>query len=252
MADISDYLSLAEIAYTRRGSETPRISGWTAMDREYATWSGNGFQGVIFEGQEEVIVALAGTMGGVTTAPISQNSANLRIGLHIIPNMAGSGKQLVKSALGFGKPVSIVGHSLGGALAQVIGAWTGRPFISFNGPGMARHLRLSAVNIFKPRQMRRSINALGSDEVVGVCFNVRGDFVGGFGSHIGTLVELNAVATANGRHDLDTIRLSLGMLVNEEPKYWHPWFTFKRVAESAPQVAEPDLGESFGDMFGDF
>ncbi|HEX3487298.1 MAG TPA: hypothetical protein VHT51_19735, partial [Micropepsaceae bacterium] len=32
--------------------------------------------------------------------------------------------------------ISFVGHSLGGAMAQVLGHWTGLPFVTFNAPGM--------------------------------------------------------------------------------------------------------------------
>ena len=38
------------------------------------------------------------------------------------------------------KPVSIVGHSLGGALAQIMGYRFGHPFVTFNAPGMKGNL----------------------------------------------------------------------------------------------------------------
>ncbi len=140
----------------------------------------------IFEDNKEVIVAFSGTMGGPLTAPISQNTANARIGIYVIPNMAGSGQALVRWAERLNKPISIVGHSLGGGLAQVIGAWSNHPFISFNGPGMARHLRASTYNFLKPRQMARSRHAVKADDAVGLCFNIRGDFVAEWGkTHVG-------------------------------------------------------------------
>ena len=36
-ADISDYLSRAEIAYARKSSAIPIIAGWKDMDWEHAT-----------------------------------------------------------------------------------------------------------------------------------------------------------------------------------------------------------------------
>src|SRR5580692_6959430 len=149
MATIADYLEIADAAY--HADPENRISArWQVRKWEKATWYGNGFQGGVFEDDSELIVAFSGTKGGLTSAPISQDSANARIGVLVIPNMAGAAKKLVDWAeRNRGeKPVSIVGHSLGGALAQAIGAWSGHPFVSFNGPGMAAHLKVSAFNVF--------------------------------------------------------------------------------------------------------
>ena len=210
MASIADFLVIAESVY-QPDPENHVPARWRVQRWEMATWYGNGFQGGIFEDDREVIVAYSGTKGGPTTAPISQNSANVRIGVLVIPNMAGAGRTLVGWAERNrgNKPISIVGHSLGGALAQVTGAWSGHPFISFNGPGMAAHLKVAAFNIFKPRQMARSIKAQTGGSAVGLCINVRGDFVGSYGlGHIGEVVELTPPA-GRDTHDLDTISDSL-------------------------------------------
>jgi hypothetical protein len=143
-----------------------------------------------------------------TTAPISQNSANIRIGVSVIPNMAGSAFAMVEWAMASakGRPVSIVGHSLGGGLAQVVGNWSGCPFISLNGPGMKTHLKMSAFNIFKPRQMYRSIRSKSTGKTAGICFYIANDFVGKYGWAIGTVIKLPA---ADKSHDVNTIREGL-------------------------------------------
>jgi hypothetical protein len=208
MASIRDYLDIAQAAY----HPDPVLGGWDVRKWETATWYGNGFQGGVFADDREVIVAYSGTKGGPTTAPVSQNTANVRIGVFVIPNMAGAGKELVKWAEGLagGRPISIVGHSLGGALAQVTGAWSGHPFISFNGPGMAAHLKIAAFNIFKPRQMARTIKSQKTGRAVGLCINVKGDFVGSYGgAHIGEVLEVTAPANFGNKHDLATIGHSL-------------------------------------------
>jgi hypothetical protein len=244
LATISDYLYIAAEIYSRTGG-TDGGAGWNIQRWETATWYGNGFQGGIFMQDNEIIVAFSGTMGGPTTAPVSQNTANIRIGLHVIPNMAGSAKTLVRWAEQYNRPISIVGHSLGGALAQVIGAWSGHPFISFNGPGMARHLQIAAFNIFKPRQMRRSIKALRADDALGICFNVRGDFVAGFGKHIGVTVDLQP-APGRRTHDLTTIQSCLVGNLIREPWHWNPLWPMLR----APQLAAPSFGPSLSSMVG--
>jgi hypothetical protein len=243
MATISDYVYIAEDIYNRNGGS--QGGGWDIQKLETATWYGNGFQGGVFVQDSEVIVAFSGTMGGPTTAPVSQNTANMRIGLHVIPNMAGAAKTLVKWAERYDRPISIVGHSLGGALAQVVGAWSGHPFISFNGPGMARHLQIAAFNIFKPRQMRRSIKALRADDALGICFNVKGDFVGEFGRHIGEVVSLQP-APGRSKHDLSTIQNCLVGSLNQEPWHWNPLWPMVH----APRLPGLSLGVPFSAMVG--
>ena len=212
MATIRDYLDIADAAY-QNDPEGHVPNRWRVRKTETATWYGNGFQGSVFEGDEEVIVAFSGTKGGPMSAPVSQSSANARIAVLVVPNMAGSAKKLVRWAeqnCG-GKPVSIVGHSLGGALAQVVGAWSGRPFVSLNGPGMEAHLKASAFNVFKPRQMARSIRARRKAAPVGLCLNVRGDFVGTYGKgYVGEVRELTPDAanprTASTRSGMPCLR----------------------------------------------
>jgi hypothetical protein len=250
MASISSYLNLAEFAYETDDNPSS-ISGFAVRRREFATALGNGFQGVVHEGAHAVIVAFAGTLGGPLNAPISQTSANFRIGLNIIPNMAGSAKALVKSAAALTKPVSIVGHSLGGALAQVVGAWMGVPFICFNGPGMANHLRMSAFNVFHPRQMRRTLKAPPLARASGICFSVTNDFVGNFGSHVGVFVEVPWVGGSGGRHNLGALRAGLDELTRRDPSYWSDEFYHPRISAASPRLAL-DVGEPFGQMMGRF
>ena len=212
MATIQEYLELAEQVYAPLGQEAPQVLNWETQRWEWATWYGNGFQGGIFANGEEIIVAFSGTKGGLTTAPISQNSGNVRIGVNVIPNMAGSAMKMVDWARenAFGRQVSIVGHSLGGGLAQVVGNWTGCPFISFNGPGMKSHLKMSAFNILKPQQMLRSIISSNTDDTIGICFDVKGDFVATYGYHVGYEVILTVTGMDN-KHSLDAIFVGLGL-----------------------------------------
>jgi hypothetical protein len=244
LATIAYYLDIAEAVYQRGPSPLGR---WRVQKWETATWYGDGFQGGIFEDDREVIVAFSGTLGNLVTAPISQNSANARIGIFVIPNMAGTAKTLVQWAETNrgNKPVSIVGHSLGGALAQVVGAWSGHPFISFNGPGMAAHLKVSAFNVFKPRQMMRSIKTQ-SGNAVGLCINVQGDFVGSYGlGHVGEVMWLEAPVGWE-THDLDIIGRSLSSeQLNAEPWKLSTGWPVLPNSNTPPQLDVRPHGSSF-------
>lgn len=213
MPTFGEYLDIAEECYANKKFGEPHLGrGWKVQKWEWANWYGDGFQGGVFvrnKGYQQVVIGFSGTKGGVTTAPVSQNTANLRIGVNVIPNMAGGALDLVRWAKKHnpGASISIVGHSLGGGLAQVVGNWAGVPFVSLNGPGMKTHLKASAFNVFKPRQMARSIRSETTEQSVGICLTVANDFVGTFGSHVGEYVELGSYGGTRGRpHDIDTIR----------------------------------------------
>ena len=206
MANMQEYYDIAESVYQKKGQGDPCCAGWQLQKFEWATWYGDGFQGGVITNTTEVIIGFSGTQGGVTTAPVSQNSANLRIGLNVVPNMAGSAYGMVQWAkkISNGRRLSIVGHSLGGGLAQVVGNWASIPFISLNGPGMKSHLRASAFNILKPLQMFRSATSQNADDSAGICFTVKGDAIGEFGYHVG--YEKVIVSTSKAaKHSLDAI-----------------------------------------------
>jgi hypothetical protein len=201
VATMDQYVDIATACYGTPSDPKPPPNGFTVQKWEWATWYGNGYQGGIFASPTEVIVGLSGTGGGA--AAVSQVSGDIRIGVNVIPNMAGSAFAMVGWAKQNFKtvPISIVGHSLGGGLAQVVGNWAGLPFISFNGPGMVSHLKMSAFNIFKPMQMLRSATAKNTSDSVGICFTIKGDLVGEFGYHVGyevVLPRLNANMSAHG------------------------------------------------------
>ena len=120
MATMDEYIDLADAAYGNNSDPKQPPHGWTAQVREWATWYGNGFQGGVFVSpkKSEVVVAFSGTKGGPLTAPVSQNSANARIGINVIPNMAGGAFDMVKWARQHNPnlPISICGHSRSGPI----------------------------------------------------------------------------------------------------------------------------------------
>ncbi len=240
MATLEDYLNMAALVYDRRCSTGVVEGDFEVIAFELATGLGDGFQGAIFESPSESVVAFAGTAGNLLTAPLSQNTANARIGFGIIPNMAGAAYALTNQAIARRGNVSLVGHSLGGALAQVVSVWTGMPFISFNGPGMALHLQIARFNVAHPRQLARTVNA-ATQGAVGICFVTGDDFVGNFGRHVGQLVRLPA---GLDNHSLDAIRNGLGELTSQQPRHWVPSFS-----QVAPVLPAPDFGQRVSRLF---
>ena len=188
LATFDEYNDRANPAHGNAASPIDPPTGWQSHKREWACWWGNGFQGAMFSNENEVVVAVSGTKGGLLTAPVSQNSADVRIRVNVIPDMAGGAYDLAKDArqLHPGKLVTLCGHSLGGPLTQVVGNWTGCPFISFNGPGMKTHPEMSAFSLFKPMQMLRSALSRRTTDTIGICFILKREF----GTPVGWKVEL--------------------------------------------------------------
>jgi hypothetical protein len=163
--------------------------------------------------------------GNPLRAPASQYSADLRIACKVIPNQAGSANAMVEAAkqIAKGRLITIVGHSLGGGLAQVVGKWQLVPFLSLNGPGMRGSLRFSAVNIIKPKQLRRSRDSGDTDDALGLSLRIEGDMISGYGAQVGYEVILDA-PEGLARHDISTIGQALDEkgVLDQSPKTLMP------------------------------
>ena len=151
--------------------------------------------------------------------------------MKILPNQAGNALGLVHAAaeVAKGRPISTVGHSLGGGLAQVAGNWSTYPFISFNGPGMRGTVRLSSLNVFKPTQWGRSIISPSAGSTIGISFRIRGDVVASYGAQLGKDIVMDAPGVKRlARHDLMEVQNAL-----RRDKYWR----------KTPYEIEPKWGE---------
>lgn len=210
MADVIEYVEIAQAVHDKTNRD---VYGWDldAKDWVTGTWLGNGMQGGIYQNDKEIICAFKGTMMGSPPGQtiVADMTANVRIALGIIPNQAGGAFALVKAAqeIADGRVVSVTGHSLGGALAQVVGKWCNVPFITFNAPGMKFQIAAGKFNVFKPKQFYRSLRS--STEPFGVNFVVTGDPISKFGTHVGKVIRLQNTFPVGQRHDLGACRQAL-------------------------------------------
>ncbi len=60
-------------------------------------------------------------------------------------------------------------------------------------------------------QMARPVASASADDTIGICFDVKGDFVATYGYHLGHEVVLDAPASSPNKHSLDTISVALGL-----------------------------------------
>lgn len=183
MVTLMEYAKLADKVYTQSTEADPSILGWRSSNEYFVDdasvfaggsfWS-SGLQMRLFtkEGSPEAVIAYKGTK----LSMVSDLRSDLAIGAQALPVQAVEALKHTKEwkvRLG-GVRVTLVGHSLGGAIAQVAGSVTDSKFVTFNAPGMWTN----AVGVCA---LRKLLNTTG----LGVNYIKWGDVVGNFGKHIG-------------------------------------------------------------------
>ena len=210
-------LDAAKIAYgayftrTSQYYESPpghMVDDWKVQTWETGTLFGNGFQGGIWQSGNDVVVGCCGTNPKQKGKFVSDLSADMRIGFKILPNQSSSARKMVIMAksIANGRRVSVTGHSLGGALAQVVGVWESVPFITFNAPPMYGAMHLAMANFFKPQMMLRTIKSQKISDSVGVNFIIPGDIVSSewVDKHVGMVVDLRNKYGQLSKHGKNT------------------------------------------------
>lgn len=182
-----------------------------ALFKEGMAWgkTNTGFKGCVYVSQDshECVVAFQGTK----PSKAGDLVADVQIFLGQLTQYAGAALRLFNRCAEVypNHQASLAGHSLGGAIAQVIGHWTGAPFVTFNAPGMWGQLQFAKVNPFAgPKTMWRSIKgtvkgSLAAKQKAATGRNFRNvlDPVSGFGSHYGPVTRF----WGKGAHSMDDV-----------------------------------------------
>ena len=220
MTDIATYAQLADAVY----EDDPRVAGWT---RTAFKRSGSGltdaFQGAAFSKDGEIVFACKGTSQG------REKATDILLGVGFNTVQFGEARAwIAATSAGSAATVTICGHSLGGAIAQVVGNRLRNRFITFNAPGiavMSRNLGemmtspLGAVRMvnsvtsafFHPFQAARDVGGLFY-RVSGVNYVVGNDAVGHVGVHYGQVINIfysGSGANVVGTHFMSTVHAEL-------------------------------------------
>jgi pimeloyl-ACP methyl ester carboxylesterase len=195
MPTIRDLGLLANAVY----DTVPAVRGWTCPGHRVASGGLNGFQAATF------------TQGGVTvlvfrgTAQAMDVAADLKLGTGMNSTYFADGEAYA-AAVPPGDNVYVCGHSLGGAIAQVVANRGGYKMVTFNAPGVAvfasrnigdATLGMTAVrtggmllsSIRHPMQAYRDVRAT-FHAVRGLNIRLSMDAVSQMGVHYGELITI--------------------------------------------------------------
>jgi hypothetical protein len=201
MATIRDLGQLAAAVY----DEAPAVQNWACPAHLAASSSWNGFQAATFTKDGVTVIVFRGTSQAMDVG------ADLRLGTGMNTSYFSEGEDYAASAAAPGDNVYVCGHSLGGAIAQVVANRGGYKMVTFNAPGVAvfasrnvRDIAVAAVlpgmqalrvggalvsAITNPMQTFRDVRST-FHKVRGLNIRLSYDAVSSIGIHYGELVTL--------------------------------------------------------------
>ena len=195
MPTIRDLGLLADAVYDAH----PAVAGWTCPSHRIASSSLNGFQAATFIQGGVTVMVFRGTAQAMDVA------ADLKLGTGMNSTYFSDGEAYA-AAVPPGDHVYACGHSLGGAIAQVVANRGGYKMLTFNAPGVAvfasrnigdATLGMTAVrtggmvlsSVRHPMQAYRDVRAT-FHTVRGLNIRLSNDAVSAMGVHYGQLVTL--------------------------------------------------------------
>jgi pimeloyl-ACP methyl ester carboxylesterase len=131
MATIRDLGLMAAAVY----EDVPAVPGWICPNHLQASSGWNGFQAATFTQGGVTVIVFRGTSLAADAA--ADLAADLRLGVGMNTSYFSDGEDYAASAAAPGDGVYVCGHSLGGAIAQVVANRGGYKMVTFNAPGVA-------------------------------------------------------------------------------------------------------------------
>jgi len=202
MPTLLEAAQIAAKVYSPSTGEAPGITGWICPGHlavnDTSVFQGgsmftSGLQGRVFKkaNGNEVVFAFKGTVPSM----MSDLTADLAIALNKAPGQARDARYYAEQWRRAypNMKITLVGHSLGGGICQLVGTALDIKFVTFNAPGM-----LEAARGISPffSGVGRVIRALGGGmPEAGVNYRRSWDLVGNFGAPIGRRVEIQGGTT---------------------------------------------------------
>lgn len=201
MATILEYARLSNAVY----DDDPQVEGWTrAAFKRSGSGLNDAFQGAAFTRGTERVFACKGTSSGMDVI------ADLKLGTGMNTSQFAEAQDFVqRTGTGAAGLVTVCGHSLGGAIAQVVGNRERMRFATFNAPGVAlisrnlgevaqtvatrsALLRIAGAAVSVLRHPFQAAEDVGSMfyRVSGVNFRLGIDVVSRWGVHYGQVVDV--------------------------------------------------------------
>ena len=219
MSQIStlDFAEMSRRVYNLDAGKDFDIAGYECRRfREGMSWgvTNTDFKGCVYASQEydELVVAFQGTDPSKLGDVVADLQIVITGFIGMLPQYCGAALRLFeRAAVSFpDRKISLTGHSLGGAIAQVIGHWTNTPFATFNAPGMYMDIQRSKLSMI----LGPNIDALNSimgglkgsalaKQSAGTGRNFRNvmDPVSMYGSHYGPVTRF----WGTGLHSMDDV-----------------------------------------------
>lgn len=215
MPTVYDYGLMANAVY----ENSPSVQGWACPD--FRASLGSGLQAAVFTRGQKTVAAFKGT----TPTQGSDLVADLKIGVGMNTSYFSEAEEFV-SRYANTENLVVTGHSLGGAIAQVVGNRRQIPFVSFNAPGVAlmasrniatatphmAAIRMAGGLLSALRHPMQTARDIGSALHVslGVNYRLSSDVVSTIGLHYGDVVSLQSSADVLDQHSMDTMQEVLG------------------------------------------
>src|SRR5277367_202873 len=195
MPTIRDLGLLANAVY----DAVPAVQGWNCPAHRVASGGLNGFQAATFTQAGVTVLVFRGTAQAMDVA------ADLKLGTGMNSTYFSDGEAYA-AAVPPGDNVYVCGHSLGGAIAQVVANRGGYKMVTFNAPGVAvfasrnlgdATLGMTAVRtggmllsaVRHPMQAYRDVRS-SFHTVRGLNIRLSNDAVSSMGVHYGEVVTL--------------------------------------------------------------